>query len=701
VTILVVAMPLVASCIHHDDPNDPANCGVLSAEFRGLPASVDEGEVVAITLAVKTFGGCSNSFAALGIQLSSANASTASIEPSQAGLDLGVGNVDAELLLKVTVTGVQAGKTDLYLTVRTVSPFTTSVPITVTRAEGSLAVTIVGLPATLAADVRLVQGPTEIAQFPFSAMQPGFRPGAYTLNAGTVRSEGANSETYAPTVASQPVSIERRNTTAKTVTYVRQTGSINLAITGLPAGVPADVQVFRALPLDTISRPITASIVLTNQSLGVYTIQARTVVASGVSYVPTVASQTTTVSNATTSNVSVTYVPQVGSLGVSILGIEGPADVDVLRGSTLVRNLAISATLLDLPAGGYTINARSVDGPLYRFEPTPTTQVSNVVVGAPGLAFVTYTAVSGALNVTITGLPAGLDGRVLVTPAGNSNVTIAALARTTLVPRIAGGNYAVLASPVTTNAGVVYLPTPTTTPVTIVNGRTTSVDVVYAPVVAPRISFALTGVPSAGSTTLTITGGTLRDPVTVTATGATPGTVPLPIGIYTVRGDDITVGNSTYQPITRTLQFQVTATENQTIVYSYFLAAARYRLAANIAVLTDPYGHRDFVQMPASITLNAVWTWASPTALPVIAVTGNAPWIAVSGTRNADGTAVLTGSGSAANFSGVAARLSGTFSATSNLSNGQLQLGSTTQPTGLPNGPITYTINAAAIPASP
>lgn len=74
-----------------------------------------------------------------------------------------------------------------------------------------------------------------------------------------------------------------------------------------------------------------------------------------------------------------------------------------------------------------------------------------------------------------------------------------------------------------------------------------------------------------------------------------------------------------------------------------------------------------------------------------LTATGASPWVTLSGTINADGTFVLTGSGTVAGRSNVGVRWTGT--AQGNNLSGRIVVGTGGE---LPNGPIEYDLTGTA-----
>ena len=110
-------------------------------------------------------------------------------------------------------------------------------------------------------------------------------------------------------------------------------------------------------------------------------------------------------------------------------------------------------------------------------------------------------------------------------------------------------------------------------------------------------------------------------------------------------------------------------------------------LNAQIKVKDDPNGHEPFVGYTGITKLTVTIEGNN------ITITGAAPWVTVTGTVDAMGNFTATGSGTVAGFPNVPAKVVGTIAADGSIT-GTIQLGQSTPPTGLPNGPVTYTLTA-------
>lgn len=136
---------------------------------------------------------------------------------------------------------------------------------------GSLAVSIVGLPNGVNANVT-VNGPGGFSRtLTSSATLTGLEPGNYLVTASDVTS---NSTRFAGTVAGSPAAVRSGETAISSVSYTAQVGSLQVAVGGLPGGLDADVTISGP---GGFSQALTASRALDGLNPGSYAISARTV----------------------------------------------------------------------------------------------------------------------------------------------------------------------------------------------------------------------------------------------------------------------------------------------------------------------------------------------------------------------------------------------------------------------------------------
>lgn len=202
------------------------------------------------------------------------------------------------------------------------------------------------------------------------------------------------------------------------------TGTLQVDISGLPAGVNASVKVTGP----GLNQDLTASTTLSAQPLGSYTATAANVSSGGKTYVGTVSNSPAVVVANATATLKVTYVAinpaDLGTLQVN-LTVPGGGNGDVIINGPKNFNQTINATttLSGLEPGAYTLKANNVpgSGTAANFTLGGTVSgTSTVVASSTATAAVTYAPITGAIKITVTGLPAGANADIFVNSATNS-----------------------------------------------------------------------------------------------------------------------------------------------------------------------------------------------------------------------------------------------------------------------------------------
>jgi len=234
-----------------------------------------------------------------------------------------------------------------------------------------------------------------------------------------------------------------------------------------------------------------------------------------------------------------------GSLAVAVSGLPvgAAADVTVTGPGGFSEKVTATDTLGGLPEGSYAIAAADVTagGVQYAASVNP----ANVNVHADDVAVtaVTYAAVStepGSLEVTITGLPGGVDADVDVSgPDGFAETATASVTFDEVEP----GVYTVTAAQVD-DGGDVYAPTVTGSPATVSAGGSAQVSVTYTfldPAQTGTLQVDISGLPGGVSADVDVTGPGFAETLTASETfaGLTP-------GFYDTVANDVVDGGLTY-----------------------------------------------------------------------------------------------------------------------------------------------------------
>jgi hypothetical protein len=175
--------------------------------------------------------------------------------------------------------------------------------------------------------------------------------------------------------------------------------------------------------------------------------------------------------------------PTTGSIAVQVTGLTGAGvapTVQISGPGGFTRTLTSAGTIADLAPGSYTITSAAVEGALYTFAPATPTAVATVSAGATATVTVAFTPTSGALQVTLDGVPTGVARAVVVTgPNGYTQQ----LVTSTLLAGMVPGTYTVTPA-ATADVGIGYVAATGTVVVTA--GATATRAVNWAVAIAPR-----------------------------------------------------------------------------------------------------------------------------------------------------------------------------------------------------------------------
>ena len=182
------------------------------------------------------------------------------------------------------------------------------------------------------------------------------------------------------------------------------TGSLALAVSGLPDGVDAAVTV--AGP-GGYHRLVSETATLAGLAAGNYTVVATGVAAGSAAYVPAPASQGIVVGSGDAATADVVYSTAAGALAITIAGLPGGTDaaVTVSGPGGYTHQTTASETLTGLGAGQYTLTALPVTDGTDQYSPAPSSQVATVGASGTASATVTYsTGGTAGFNLRVDGL---------------------------------------------------------------------------------------------------------------------------------------------------------------------------------------------------------------------------------------------------------------------------------------------------------
>lgn len=368
----------------------------------------------------------------------------------------------------------------------TLSLVATPALVTYVPQMGRLAVSVSGLPNGAAAALTLTSaaGSRTIAA---SSTLDSLAAGSYTLTAAPLVAGG---ERYAPAPTTQDVIVTVGGNATASVTYALAPTTVDVGVSGLPGGTNAAITL--TSPTGSVTA-VTSSTSISPAVAGRWRLQASDVSSGGSVYSPAPASYDQTVAAGDRLVMPVQYALSTGAIAVVVSGLpNGSTGALTITGpSGFNRNVTSTTTLTGLVPGSYSVAAANVtaSGSLYLASPTSqTVTVTASAVASP--ATVNYTLATGAIAVTVNGLPNGASAAVTVTgPNGFSRAVTASTTISSLTP----GSYSIGASNVSVS-GTTYAPTPTTQSVNVsASGSAATATVAYA-ANAGGVNYSISGV---------------------------------------------------------------------------------------------------------------------------------------------------------------------------------------------------------------
>jgi len=257
---------------------------------------------------------------------------------------------------------------------------------------GAIVLNVTGLPAGALADVRLT-GPNDFDQsVPATTTLENLPPGEYRVSINAVTSGNG---LFTTPQSQRALTVTAGHTETVPIAYALSGGSIDLAISGLPQGIPPHV---RLLGPSGFSRMVLTSGLQPGLPAGAYTIRADTLgAADGDRYGSSTYQQSVTVpASLAPVAASVEYGIVSGSLNVVVEGLPSTpsaAPVTITGPGGFERTTAFSASYRGLTPGTYTIKARHTGNcpsisvaaqPTKAITVSPATATSDTVRYGPG-----------------------------------------------------------------------------------------------------------------------------------------------------------------------------------------------------------------------------------------------------------------------------------------------------------------------------
>ena len=232
-----------------------------------------------------------------------------------------------------------------------------------------------------------------------------------------------------------------------------KSGSLAVTVVGLPSEAPNAVTISGP---SGFTRSLSVSDTLENLTPGQYTIVANRVsLASGIYEAGAPTQQAEVRASTQPTLITAAYGITTGSIAVNVTGLpQGAlAAVTVSGPAGYYQSLTESATLARLTPGSYIITNGQVSAGGHTWSPVPLSQTINVLATeTPRSVNARYDLATGALEVTVTGLPAQQNASVTVSGPSGFNTT---LTGTTTLLGLFPGTYSINGSNVAA-AGVPY-----------------------------------------------------------------------------------------------------------------------------------------------------------------------------------------------------------------------------------------------------
>ncbi len=321
-----------------------------------------------------------------------------------------------------------------------------------------------------------------------------------------------------------------------------------------------------------------------------------------------------------------------GVLSLSVAGLPTGTSADIaVAGAAFTRAAAGTVSWVDVPAGQYTITVRPVRTAEGTFTATPATVTVTVVSGStPAIAAITYAPLPSALDLTISGVPGGVDPPVTVSAPGGDGVAVTA---SRVLTSANAGRWKVAAGTLL-SGGFRYAPSPAAVDTLVLAGDTTRVAVRYD-LASGALAVALTGLPAGLAGAVQVTGpqGFTK---TVTATATLTELTP---GAYQVIAAAVSAGGITYRPRADTIRVTVAASLTAAPAPVAYLAQV-----GRVVVTTSGLPAGAAPAMTLTLTgSNVVRTLSGPAAfdsLPVGSYALSASPLTVAGVRYLPATAI-------------------------------------------------------------
>jgi hypothetical protein len=442
------------------------------------------------------------------------------------------------------------------------------------RQQGSITVSVSGLPAGAGPALRLVGAGLDHG-FAGGVLTP-LPTGPYTLTPQAVRAGG-----YTFQANPQSFTLAHGENQSLMVDYMASTGALRIALGG-PEGMPApSARIWR----DGILVATQGSGLLEDLLPGEYRVEPLTV-RDGAGFDYAAPEQTVTVLAGQTAEAGAIYIKQSSFVELQVSGAP-PIPYSLTLSGPRSYSLAAPGRY-ELVSGSYTASAANLNHSGFIYRATLSSGNISLAPGQTVSLTLTYTRVAGNFRFSVSGLPVG--SRALVSLSGPSSHSTTLPNGTATTPDLLPREYT-LSTPDLAAGGFTWRASGNAGRYSLAEGQTVPVSLGYAAITG-RVQVNLTGVPLGATPSLRIVqGGVLHSFGSSTSYELAPGS-------YTLQADPLSSGGFTFAPSGQG-GFTVTPGQTTTLNVSYAATTGRLRVVTTGLPFAPHYG----VSGPQGLTI--------------------------------------------------------------------------------------------------
>jgi Peptidase M66 len=267
---------------------------------------------------------------------------------------------------------------------------------------------------------------------------------------------------------------------------------------------------------------------------------------------------------------------QTAALAVSVTGLPdgAGADIEITGPGGYASSVAHDQTLTGLTPGTYSFQIRVVHAGGFSYAANPSSLTVPVSAGSTPVSVpIAYSLITGALTVTISGLPDGISSVVAVSGPGGYHAT---LSLSTTLSDLEPGAYTLSGTPVAAGSDTYDVPAPVGA--SVVASLTPTAATVGYQITTGRLDVSVTGLPGGTAASVQVAGPSAFS-VQVTATTTLSGLTP---GAYAVSAAVVAAGQDSYSPSPPTQSADVLASVTPTSVsVAYAITSGRLSVSVD------------------------------------------------------------------------------------------------------------------------